>query len=78
MWRELARVTRRFFLLLFDPPKKGLNLGVRTCYTHGWRKQRKQRSKHNRTQKNKRCKTKKKFTGSYTEVNPKKASAPAG
>ena len=33
--------------------------------------QRKQRSKHNRTLRNKRRKTKKKFAGSYTEVNAK-------
>ena len=33
-------------------------------------KQRKQWSQHNKTQKNKRCETKKKVTGSFTEENP--------
>ena len=46
--------------------------GIRTCYSNssGDVKQTKQRSQHNRTQKTKSWKTKKKFTGSYTEVNP--------
>ena len=35
-------------------------------------KQRKQRSQHNRPNPNNRYKTKKNFTGFYTEVNPKK------
>ena len=53
--------------------KKGLYLGVRTCETSDV-KQRNQRSQHNSPNPNNSYKTKKKFTGSYTEVNPKKAS----
>lgn len=42
-----------------------LILGVRTCYTHEWRK-----TKKSIEPRKTRLETKKKFSGSYTEVNP--------
>ena len=75
--RCAPRANFLFILLLFLLPSPFsitrvlFNLGVRTCILTGDVKQRKQRSKHSKTQKNKRGRTKKKFTGSYTEVNPR-------
>ena len=45
--------------------------GVKACKLTIDVKQREQKSQHSRSQENKGCKTKKRFTGSYNEVNPR-------
>ena len=54
----------------------GLCLGVRTCETHQWRKNKENKEVNTiDPNPNNSYKTKKKFTGSYTEGNPVIAGA---